>query len=151
MGSLVSAENVATLNTTAKQIRRFTLQQIVRQKLAKDGIDVLIAPTTTIPPYVLIDATEPTVHNRPSNGYSTLGANGIPELTVPAGFTTVSYDHPRSNPSTSIEVSTMLPFGILLQGAPFSEPLLLEVGAAFEEATHARVPPSLFPPLPGEP
>ena len=151
MGSLVSAENVAALNTTAKQIRRFTLQQIVRQKLAKDGIDVLIAPTTTIPPYVLIDATEPTAHGRPSNGYSTLGANGIPELTVPAGFTTVSYDHPRSNPSTSIEVSTTLPFGILLQGAPFSEPLLLQVGAAFEQATHARVPPPLFPPLPGEP
>ena len=146
--SLASAATVTVLNTAAKEVRRFTLKQIVLQELGIKDLDVIIAPTTTIPPYVLIDATEPSVNGRPSNGYSTLGANGIPELTVPAGFTTVSYDHPRSNPSTSIEVSTTLPFGILLQGAPFSEPLLLEVGAAFEQATHARLPPPLFPPLP---
>jgi amidase len=149
--SLASAAAVTTLNTAAKEVRRFTLKQIVLQEMAKNGIDVLIAPTTTIPPYILTYLTEPTVHGRPNNGYSTLGANGIPELTVPAGFTTVSYDHPRPNVSVTIENATRLPFGILLQGAPFSEPTLLQVGAAFEEATHARVPPPEFPPLPGEP
>jgi len=121
------------------------------QKLAKDQIDVLIAPTTTIPPYILTNPTEPSVHSRPSNGYSTLGANGIPELTLPAGFTTVAYDRTRPSNAVVGPVSTTLPFGILLQGAPFSEPLLLHVAAAFEQATHARVPPPLFPPVPGEP
>lgn len=150
-GSLTSAASVATLNTTAKQIRRFTIEQIVRQKLAKDGIDVLIAPTTTIPSYILTNPAEPSIHNRPSNGYSTLGANGIPELTLPAGFTKVAYDRTRPNNVLVGPVSTTLPFGILLQGAPFSEPLLLHVAAAYEQATHARVPPPLFPPLPGEP
>ena len=149
--SLASAATVTNLNTAAKEVRRFTLKQIVLQEMAKNGIDVLIAPTTTIPPYILTYLTEPTVHGRPSNGYSTLGANGIPELTVPAGFTTVSYDHPRPNVNVTIENATRLPFGILLQGAPFSEPTLLQVGAAFEQATHARVPPTEFPPLPGEP
>ncbi|HUA36003.1 MAG TPA: amidase family protein [Candidatus Binataceae bacterium] len=149
--SLASAATVTTLSVTAKQVRRFTLEQIVRQKLAKDNIDVIIAPTTTIPPYVLTDPTEPTVHNRPSNGYSTLGANGIPELTVPSSFTTVSYDRTRPNNTLVGPVSTKLPFGILLQGAPFSEPLLLHVAAAYEQATHGRVPPPLFPPVPGEP
>ena len=90
--SLASAATVTDLDTAAKEVRRFTLKQIVLQEMAKNGIDVLIAPTTTIPPYILTYLTEPTVHGRPSNGYSTLGANGIPELTVPAGFTTVSYD-----------------------------------------------------------
>jgi amidase len=149
--SLASAATVTDLDTAAKEVRRFTLKQIVLQEMAKNGIDVLIAPTTTIPPYILTYLTEPTVHGRPSNGYSTLGANGIPELTVPAGFTTVSYDHPRPNVNVTIENATRLPFGILLQGAPFSEPTLLQVGAAFEQATHARVPPAEFPPLPGEP
>jgi amidase len=143
--SLASAATVTELDTAAKEVRRFTLKQIVLQELGIKNLDVIIAPTTTIPPYVLIDDTEPTVNNRPSNGYSTLGANGIPELTVPAFFTTHSYDRPRATPNSPIEVSVKLPDGVLLQGAPFSEPLLLQVGAAFEQATHARVPPPLFP------
>jgi amidase len=139
------------LNTAAKEVRRFTLKQIVLQELGKNNLDVIIAPTTTIPPYVLTGVTEPTVHSRPNNGYSTLGANGIPELTVPAGFTTVSYDRTRAAPTVPVKVSATLPYGILLQGAPFSEPTLLHVGEAFEAATEARIPPPLFPPLPGEP
>jgi hypothetical protein len=79
--ALSSAATVTDLNTAANEDRRFTLKQIVLQELAKNGIDVLIAPTTTIPPYILTYLTEPTVNGRPSNGYSTLGANGIPELT----------------------------------------------------------------------
>jgi amidase len=150
-GSLTSAASVTTLNTAAKEVRRFTLKQIVLQELAKNNLDVIIAPTTTIPPYVLTGITEPTVHGRPDNGYSTLGANGIPELTVPAGFTTVSYDRTRAAPTVPVKVSATLPFGILLQGAPFSEPVLLQVAEAFEQNTKARVPPALFPPLPGEP
>ena len=148
--SLASAATVTTLNVSAKEVRRFTLNQIVQYKLAKDNLDVIIAPTTTIPPYILNEPTQPTVHNRPSNGYSTLGANGIPELTVPSGFTTESYDILRPS-NTQVENPTTLPFGILLQGAPFSEPLLLHVGAAYEQATHGRMPPPLFPPVPGEP
>ncbi len=120
------------------------------QELAKNNLDVIIAPTTTIPPWVLTGVTEPTGHGRPNNGYSTLGANGIPELTEPAGFTTTSYDRTRAAPTVPVKVSATLPFGILLQGAPLSEPRLLQV-AAFEADTRARVLPALFPPLPGEP
>jgi amidase len=152
LGSLTSAAAVPTLDTTSKQVRRFTLEQIVRQKMVRDGIDVVICPTTTIPTYVLTNPTEPSIHGRPSNGFSTLGANGIPELTVPAGFTTVVYDRERSNPSVLTgPIPVKLPFGMLLQGLPFSEPLLLRVAAAYEAATHMRVPPPEFPSLPGEP
>jgi hypothetical protein len=59
----------------------------------------------------------------PDNGFSALGANGIPELTVPAGFTTVAYDR-DANKNVVGPISTTLPFGVLLQGAPFSEPML---------------------------
>jgi Asp-tRNA(Asn)/Glu-tRNA(Gln) amidotransferase A subunit family amidase len=150
LGSLTSAATATVLNSVNTVQRRFTIKQLVMQKLAKDGLSAFIAPTTTIPPYVLNLPKEPSAHGRPNNGFSTLGANGIPELTVPAGFTTKAYDRDANNNVVG-PVSTTLPFGILIQGAPFSEPTLFKIGAAYESVTHARQPPPLFPPVAGEP
>ena len=58
---------------------------------------------------------------------------GFPDLIVPAGFT-----------------SGALPVGISFFGPAFSEPKLLALGYAFEQATKARRLPRLTPPLPGE-
>jgi Asp-tRNA(Asn)/Glu-tRNA(Gln) amidotransferase A subunit family amidase len=52
-------------------------------------------------------------------------------MTVPAGFTTDN-----------------LPVGITFFGKPYSEPTLLKLAYAFEQATHYRVPPKTTPPLP---
>src|SRR5690606_15403554 len=57
----------------------------------------------------------------------------FPDLIVPAGFT-----------------SDRLPVGISFFGRPFSEPTLLGLGYAFEQATRARRDPAHTPPLPGE-
>ena len=40
-----------------------------------------------------------------------------------------------------------LPVGIDFLGLPFSEPTLLRIGAAYEAATHHRMPPPDFGPL----
>ena len=58
---------------------------------------------------------------------------GFPDLIVPAGFT-----------------SDRLPVGISFFGPAFSEPRLLGLGYAFEQATRARRDPALTPPLPRE-
>lgn len=58
---------------------------------------------------------------------------GFPDLIVPAGFT-----------------STRLPVGLSFFGPAFSEPRLLALGYAFEQATQARRTPVHTPPLPGE-
>lgn len=58
---------------------------------------------------------------------------GFPDLIVPAGFT-----------------SDRLPVAISFFGHAFSEPRLLALGYAFEQATHARRDPRHTPPLPGE-
>ena len=58
---------------------------------------------------------------------------GFPDLIVPAGFT-----------------SDRLPVGISFFGTPFSEPRLLALGYAFEQATRARRDPVHTPALPGE-
>lgn len=60
-----------------------------------------------------------------------LSANsGLPALSVPAGFT-----------------DDGLPVGIELLGAPFSDPRLVGLGFALEQATDHRRPPASTPPL----
>ncbi|PTY07883.1 glutamyl-tRNA amidotransferase [Opitutaceae bacterium EW11] len=59
--------------------------------------------------------------------------SGFPDLIVPAGFTTNG-----------------LPVGISFFGTAFSEPKLLALGYAFEQATHALRTPVNAPALPGE-
>ena len=51
-------------------------------------------------------------------------------MTVPAGFTTDN-----------------LPVGITFFGQPYSEPTLLKLAYAYEQATHHRAPPKTTPPL----
>lgn len=58
---------------------------------------------------------------------------GFPDLIVPAGFT-----------------SDGLPVAISFFSRPFSEPRLLALGYAFEQATRARRDPKHTPPLAGE-
>ena len=52
-------------------------------------------------------------------------------ITVPSGFT-----------------SDNLPVGITFFGKPYSEPTLLKLAYAYEQATHHRIPPKTTPPLP---
>jgi Asp-tRNA(Asn)/Glu-tRNA(Gln) amidotransferase A subunit family amidase len=52
-------------------------------------------------------------------------------MTVPSGFT-----------------SDNLPVGITFFGRPYSEPVLLKLAYAYEQATHHRKPPASTPPLP---
>jgi amidase len=59
--------------------------------------------------------------------------SGFPDLIVPAGFTTGG-----------------LPIGISFFGPAFSEPKLLALGYAFEQATKARRDPVNAPPLPAD-
>jgi amidase len=57
-------------------------------------------------------------------------ATGLPALTVPAGF-----------------ADDGMPVGVEFLGRPFSEPALLKLAYAFEQATHHRRAPALTPPL----
>jgi Asp-tRNA(Asn)/Glu-tRNA(Gln) amidotransferase A subunit family amidase len=153
---LVSANADTVLSIKDYLNRRFSLQQIVRQELADNQIDVLVYPTKTIPAPILTNPTEPTVHGRGATGFTVLGAHGIPALSVPAGYTTEVYDRVRQSPSDTVGVLTsavpaQLPVNIDFMGAPFSEPMLLYVASMYEAASHSRMSPPAFPSLPGEP
>ena len=84
---------------------------------------------------------------------------GLPVVVVPAGFTREFYD--RSvvrGPGGSKRAGKLLapkavalPVSVDFLGRPFTEPVLIRIAAAYEQATHHRRPPPDFPGLPGEP
>ena len=129
--------------------------------------DLIIAPTTAIPPFP-VELPFPTdVAGKPMTSYIEwllptycFTVVGVPAITVPCGFTTTVYDRARSNPNaapasreaTTLEaVPAKLPVGVDFLGRPFSEPTLLKIAAAYERATKHRRPPPGFGPVAGEP
>ena len=62
---------------------------------------------------------------------------GYPSIVVPGGFV----------PPTGAVINPA-PFGVTFTGRAFSEPRLIGIAYAFEQATKHRVPPSSAPPLP---
>lgn len=64
---------------------------------------------------------------------------GYPSITVPGGF--VPTTPPVVNP---------FPSGVTFTGPAFSEPTLIGLAYAFEQATHHRQPPASTPPLPSD-
>jgi amidase len=72
-----------------------------------------------------------------NSGAGTPAKAGYPSITVPGGF--VPAAEPIVNP---------FPSGVTFSGRAFSEPRLIGLAYAFEQATHHRVPPSSTPPLP---
>jgi Asp-tRNA(Asn)/Glu-tRNA(Gln) amidotransferase A subunit family amidase len=132
------------------------------------NLDAVVYPTTNLPPSKLGEPTEPNVNGR-SNVWTFLGQQGFPAITVPAGFTTQVYDrirdpnapkpagpaddgerNPNNDPSISVgPVADKLPVGIDFLGRPFSEPILVQIAAAYEHATHHRLPPPDFGALTG--
>jgi len=89
-------------------------------------IDVLAIPTATYPPRVNGDRDMSTAGTR--SGIAS--ALHWPAAVVPMGYT---YEN--------------LPSGLQLIGRPWSEPILIEIAYAYEQATQHRVPPSAVPPL----
>ncbi|SFJ14034.1 Asp-tRNAAsn/Glu-tRNAGln amidotransferase A subunit [Paenibacillus sp. UNC496MF] len=95
-------------------------QQSLLGLMADNSLDAILYPSTTGP-----------------TGGSSGSANrlspfsGFPAISLPAGF-----------------VASGLPVGIELLGRPYDEGELIKLGYAYEQATHNRKAPELFPALP---
>ena len=103
---------------------------------ANNKLDAIVYPTSARRPAKIGDVGAPLAAaplgagNSPTN-FANIA--GFPDLIVPAGFTTNG-----------------LPIGISFFGTAFSEPKILALGYAFEQATHSIRRPVNTPELPGE-
>jgi Asp-tRNA(Asn)/Glu-tRNA(Gln) amidotransferase A subunit family amidase len=109
-------------------------------------------PTGNVPAPKLGAPTEPTVNGRSALAWTLLGANGFPAITVPAGFTTETFDRvaDASAPGGTRligPIKASLPVGIDFLARPFAEPTLLKIASAYEAATHHRRAPADFGPV----
>lgn len=171
--TLENANKALALDTAVRMQRRFAVQQIVLAAMADLKLDAIVAPTGLDPARKLDAPNEPTANGLTNYGMFTfLGAQGFPAITVPAGFTTQVYDRirdpnaPPAAPGTirrgggegeasgppeptllTGPVPAKLPVGIDFLGRPFSEPVLLKIAAAYEQATKRRTPPPDFGPV----
>jgi amidase len=149
-----AAERATALDDSARLQTRFALQNLLLQCMQEKRLDALVSPMSTVPPRKLTAPREPTVNGRPPIGWSLIGQQGFPAITVPAGFTTQVWDRERdANGGTRLvgPVQVSLPVGVDFIARPFDDALLIRIASAFEAATRHRRPPSDFGPLPGEP
>lgn len=92
-------------------------------------LDALVYPSWNNPPRLIGDLNSP--HGNNSNRIAP--PTGFPAMTVPMGF-----------------VYGSLPAGLQILGRPWSEPTLIKIAYAYEQATRHRRPPASTPPLPSE-
>jgi Asp-tRNA(Asn)/Glu-tRNA(Gln) amidotransferase A subunit family amidase len=58
-------------------------------------LDALVSPTSTVPPRKLTAPREPALNGRTPIGWSLIGQQGFPVITVPAGVTRQVWDRER--------------------------------------------------------
>ena len=146
----INAERAQVLDTSARVHGRVALQTMLLQCMQEQQLDALVAPTATVPPRKLTAPREPAVNGRSPVGWSFIGQQGLPVITVPAGFTTEVWDRVREGDGTRLvgPIAAALPVGVDFIARPFDEPMLFRIASAYEAATKHRRPPSAFGPLP---
>ena len=150
----IAAERETVLDTSARLQTRFALQNLFLQCMQEQGLDALVSPTSTVPPRKLTAPREPNANGRPPIGWSLLGQQGFPAITVPGGFTDEIWDRVRDgNGGTRLvgPIKASLPVGVDFIARPFGEPLLFRIASAYEAATRHRKAPPEFGRLPNEP
>jgi Asp-tRNA(Asn)/Glu-tRNA(Gln) amidotransferase A subunit family amidase len=149
-----ATERATVLDTSVRLQTRFALQNLLLQCMQEQRLNALVSPMSTVPPRKLTAPREPNANGRSPIGWSLIGQQGFPAITVPAGFTTEIWDRARDgNGATQLvgPLKANLPVGVDFIARPFEEAILFRIASAFESATGHRKPPPDFGPVAGEP
>jgi Asp-tRNA(Asn)/Glu-tRNA(Gln) amidotransferase A subunit family amidase len=111
----------------AREAFRAKLRTAVLELMDGSRLDALVYPTWSNVPRLIGDLNTPGGDNNQLFSPST----GFPAITVPMGYTR----------------GDTLPIGLQFFGRAWSEPALLKLAYAYEQATHHRRPPPATPPL----
>jgi amidase len=137
------------------------LRMVIQKVMAENGIDAFVNPENTLPPFNIGGPDDPTVNSRPTYSCWTAftALLGGPEIDVPAGYIQTVYEPQwvlNADKTAYVSVtgtvkSTLphpMPISLMLWAAPGSDPAVIKAASAYEAATHYRVPPPDFGPLP---
>lgn len=147
------AERATVFDTSVRLQGRFAVQTMLLQCMEEQRLDALVSPMSTVPPRKLTAPREPVVNGRSPIGWSLIGQQGFPVITVPAGFTTEVWDRVLDGDGGTRlvgPVAATLPVGVDFIARPFAEPLLFRIASAYEAATRHRRPPPDFGPVAGD-
>jgi Asp-tRNA(Asn)/Glu-tRNA(Gln) amidotransferase A subunit family amidase len=141
------AERATVLDTSVRLQGRFALQTLLLQCMQEQRLDALMSPMSTVPPRKLTSPREPASNGRAPIGWSLIGQQGFPVITVPAGFTANVWDRVADGNTTRLvgPIPAALPVGVDFIAPPFGEPLLFRIASAYEAATKHRKPPAELP------
>ena len=139
------------------------LRMVILKVMYENNIDVFVNPEQTTAPYKLGEASEPEVNDRPTISCCTrfTALLGGPEMDVPAGYTQIAYDPQyvlTPDKKRYIEVTGQvetrmpnpMPVSMMFWAGPGSDSGVIKAASAYEAATHHRVPPRAFGPLPAK-
>jgi Asp-tRNA(Asn)/Glu-tRNA(Gln) amidotransferase A subunit family amidase len=136
------------------------MRMVVLKVMYENKIDVFVNPEQTNPPYMLGGAMEPDVDSRPSRsccqGFTAI--LGSPEIDVPAGFVTTTYDpklvldadkrgYTNVTGDVAAKLAHPMPMSMMFWSGPGSDANVIKVASAYEAATHHRTPPPMFGPV----
>ena len=113
----------------ARLVKRMRLRKRVMRIMAGERLDALAYPHQQC---LVVPVGERQVGR---NGV-VASVTGFPAIAVPGGF---------SKPTATAPIG--VPVGIEFLGGPWSEPVLIRIAYAFEQATNFRRPPPSTPPL----
>ena len=135
-------------------------RMVIMKVMQENKIDVFVNPEQTTAPYVLGGAPEPEVNSRGSASCCQrfTALLGSPEIEVPAGFTTVTYDpkfvlsadkkrYIAVTGSVKTDLPHPMPISLMFWSGPGSDPGVIKAASAYESATHHRTPPPAFGPV----
>ena len=104
----------------------------IQKVMADHRLDAIVHKTVEHQPTLIEEGVKPPYYNSRGATHLNTYLVYVPSISVPAGFT-----------------SDGLPMGITFLGRPYSDPAMIKLAYAYEQATNHRIPPSTTPALPG--